>query len=80
MPVVQRHVFQAKEAEKVRERVEKKKSPKPVRKLFFRDRGIGASQVRKLASEPERVKHTSPKHLPKKSSTPGKKGFSKASK
>ena len=34
LPVVQRHVFQAKEAEKVRERVEKKKSPKPVRKLF----------------------------------------------
>lgn len=54
----------AKEAEKMRERVEKKKSPKPVRKL----------------AEPERVKHTSPKHVAKKILTPGKKGFSKASK
>ena len=56
--------YQAKEAEKIRERVEKKKSPKPVRKL----------------AEPERVKHTSPKHVAKKILTPGKKGFSKASK
>merc|ERR1719222_1649288 len=40
------------------------KSPKPVRKL----------------AEPERVKHTSPKHVAKKILTPGKKGFSKASK
>merc|ERR1719507_1387900 len=47
----------AKEAEKMRERVEKKKSPKP-----------------------ERKKHTSPKHVAKKILTPGKKGFSKASK
>jgi len=58
--------LQAKDAEKMRERAEKKKSPKPVRKL----------------AEPERVKHTSPKHVAKKTShiTPGKKGFSKTPK
>ena len=58
---------QAKEAEKMRERAEKKKSPKPVRKL----------------AEPERVKLTSPKHASKKTGhvTPtGKKGFSKTPK
>merc|ERR1712215_513421 len=42
----------AKEAEKMRERAEKKKSPKPIRKI----------------TETERPKHTSPKHVPRPSS------------
>jgi len=53
----------AKEAEKMRERAEKKKSPKPIRKI----------------TETERPKHTSPKHVPRPSSshTHGKRGFTK---
>ena len=51
----------AKEAEKMRERAEKKKSPKPIRKI----------------AEAERPKHTSPKHVPRPSSAHGKRGFTK---
>ena len=53
----------AKEAEKARERAERKKSPKPVRKVV----------------ETERPKPTSPKRVPRpaSSSTQGKRGFSK---
>ena len=47
--------LQAKDAEKMGERAEKKKSPKPVRKL----------------AEPERVKHTSSKQLAKKTTQEG---------
>jgi len=53
----------AKEAEKMRERAEKKKSPKPIRKI----------------AEAERPKHTSPKHVPRPSLAQGKRGFTKNS-